>query len=104
MRTRLLTEGGTDCKSVLLIAAAVVLAARALAADPAPAADKPAELPGPFHPYNVTGDEKYRGTYHCLVSEHGLDPVVLVFVRGDEPCGEVKKLLAALDDAVATNK
>ena len=37
------------------------------------------DLPGPFHPYNVTG--KRAGDFHDVLSEQGLDPVVLVLVR-----------------------
>jgi hypothetical protein len=37
-------------------------------------------LPGAFHPYNATGP--FAGRFHCLVTEHDLDPAVLLFVRG----------------------
>src|SRR5262249_3872623 len=52
------------------------------------------DLPGPFQPYNVTGKYgrtvktendksiKVPGNFHCLITEHGLDPGVLIFVRG----------------------
>jgi hypothetical protein len=35
-----------------------------------------------FHSYNVNGP--FAGRFHCLVTEHNLDPAVLVFVRGVE--------------------
>jgi hypothetical protein len=82
------------------------------------------DLPGPFRPYNITGrgvdrvngeirkfrnqDEKTRepdrGTFHCLVSEHGLNPVVMVLVRGTEPGTALLDLLKKLDEAVAKNQ
>jgi hypothetical protein len=37
------------------------------------------DLPGSFHPYNVTG--KHAGRFHSLVGAHDLDPAVLLFVR-----------------------
>src|SRR3954453_6167660 len=76
------------------------LTALVLAADP-PAEKKPAplkvgaDLPGPFHPYNVNGPAK--GRYHCLVSQQGLNPGVLVLVRGTEWSAGLKDLLRGLD-------
>jgi hypothetical protein len=57
------------------------------------------ELPGPFHPLNVTG--LHAGNPHCLVCEYGADPVVAIFVR-DLPAaeGSLAKLLQRLDKAV----
>src|SRR5256885_1529823 len=69
-----------------------------LAADPPADKDKEAKqpvlrvggnVPGPFHPFNVTGkygprkvkDEEVDGTFHCPVTEHSEDPMVLVFSR-----------------------
>src|SRR6516164_2974838 len=57
--------------------------------DPTPKKD----LPGPFHPYNVTGPfgeranpdpkkkDELKGQYHCPVSDTNLDPGVLVFIK-----------------------
>jgi hypothetical protein len=86
--------------------------ALAVAADPPPAtkdAKSPtlapgSDLPGPFHPYNVTGPDK--GRYHCLVSEHGLDPLVIVFARNleaDDANGPVMELLTQLDLLIEKN-
>jgi hypothetical protein len=56
-------------------------------------------LPGPFHPFNATGDFKDRP--HCLVCEFGLLPTVAVFTREfPAPDRPVTKLLQALDAAV----
>jgi hypothetical protein len=53
------------------------------------------DLPGPFHPYNVTG--KRAGDFHDVLSAQGLDPAVLIFVRGTEAGDALQKLLADLD-------
>jgi hypothetical protein len=104
------------------LALTVLTLSLTLSADPgAPAADKddkPAEksdktldaglrpgkdeVGGPFRPYNVTG--KHKGKFHSLLSEHGLDPVVLVFVRGVEPGEDVAGLLQKLDALAAQNE
>jgi hypothetical protein len=57
------------------------------------------ELPGPFHPLNVTG--LHAGNPHCLVCEYGVDPVVAIFAR-DIPGAEspLGKLLQRVDKAV----
>jgi hypothetical protein len=58
-------------------------------------------LPGAFHPYNVTGSHK--GHFHCLVSEHGLEPMVAIFHK-DVDFGEpLANLLKKLDAAIEKN-
>jgi hypothetical protein len=57
------------------------------------------DLPGSFHPYNVNG--KHEGQFHCVVCTHGLDPAVLVFVRGADFDKKVGDFLKTLDDSVA---
>jgi hypothetical protein len=59
------------------------------------------DLPGPFHPYNATGP--YARKFHCLLTQAGLDPLVLVFVREVEPADRLKDLFTALENAVAKN-
>src|SRR5262245_42187528 len=88
--------------------------------------DVPQNVPGAFHPYNVTvreksaeeleeadkeamekgkdkqfGEEKYtsEGKYHCLVTEYDLDPVVMLFARGLHDSEGFKELLTKLDAA-----
>jgi hypothetical protein len=69
-----------------------------LLAQPVPDSD----IPGPFTVYNITG--KHKGHYHCQVSENGLNPVVMVVVRGIEPQGDgLKELLNKLDNAIDKN-
>jgi hypothetical protein len=92
---------------------AFVFAASCFLALSAYAADEPAlksgpkvgeDLPGPFHPYNVTG--KRAGDFHDVLSDQGLDPVVLVLVRNWDFSKKVDdqvplvKLLQGLDQIV----
>src|SRR5262245_47781782 len=80
---------------VLLIAGSAVLAGQN-----AKSGVQPGDvLPGPFHPYNVTGAHADRP--HCLVCEYALRPVAMVFARelpGAD--GPLTKLLQGLDAAV----
>jgi hypothetical protein len=72
-----------------------------------------ANVPGPFHPYNVTGrygprkekdkDEESEGRFHCPVTEHAEDPMVLVFTRDVELGDKTKSLLQKLDNVTAKN-
>ncbi|MBI1916387.1 MAG: hypothetical protein HYS12_16890 [Planctomycetes bacterium] len=81
----------------------LVLGAVALGQDDSPPAfPKPgSDIPGPFHVYNVTG--KKKGNYHCLVSEFGLNPVVMVVVRGVEDKEGLQPLLGKLDNLIDKN-
>jgi len=60
------------------------------------------ELPGPFQPYNVNG--RFKGRFHCLVCQHGLNPTVAVFVRGTDDLEGVGALLQGLEAALKTKK
>jgi hypothetical protein len=59
------------------------------------------DLPGPFHPYNING--KFKGRYHCPVTEQALDPLFLVFTRDLAVSEPLKELLKALDNVVEKN-
>ena len=59
------------------------------------------DLPGPFHPFNINGPAKDR--FHCVVSQQGLDPMVLVFVRDLQITEPLKDLLRRLDAACVKN-
>jgi hypothetical protein len=95
-------------RAVTLCAAAALLAVSSVPADDKPA-DKPApekpkatlkegaDLPGPFHPYNVANG-KYEKKFHSLTNEHGLNPGVLVFVQGVAPNTESEQLVKLLRD------
>lgn len=69
------------------------------------AADAPlkvgSNLPGPFHPYNVTGPHKQR--FHCPVSDHGLEPMVLIFYKNIDFSDPLPNLLKRLDAAIDKN-
>jgi hypothetical protein len=58
------------------------------------------EVPGPFHPTNVTGSQ--AGKKACLYCANGPNPVAVVFARGVNP--QVATLLKKLDDATAQNE
>ena len=58
-------------------------------------------LPGPFHPFNVTGP--YANHFHCPVSDHDLDPGVLVFTNDLTVSPPLRNLLRGLDAAIDKN-
>ena len=55
-------------------------------------------LPATFHPYNVTGPFKQR--FHCPISEHGLEPMVLIFYKNVDFSDPLPDLLKRLDTAI----
>jgi hypothetical protein len=57
------------------------------------------DVPGPFHPYNVTG--RSAGKKNCLYCQNGANPVAVVFAREVTP--EVTKLIKKLDECTAKN-
>jgi hypothetical protein len=57
------------------------------------------EVPGPFHPMNVTGEQ--AGKKACLYCANGANPVAVVFARGVNP--QVATLLKKLDEATEKN-
>lgn len=59
-------------------------------------------IPGPFDALNING-RKAKGRPHCLVTDFGLNPTVLVFARepGEGKDGPLTALLGKLDEAVA---
>jgi hypothetical protein len=111
---------------VVVLAAAAVPRAQ----DEPPAPLKPGDdVPGPFRPWAFTGKHvetlrrrilatiretddneikelkkkqaaAIQGMFHCPVSEHGLNPVVLVFVKGTTLSDTLLQLLQKLDEAV----
>ncbi len=91
----------------LLIAFAVFALLNASAESPCQAPGQKAglkvgnDLPGPFHAYNING-KRFKGRFHCLVCEHGLNPAVMVIVRGTDQSADhpLRKLLPELDKYV----
>jgi hypothetical protein len=59
------------------------------------------DLPGPFQPYNVTGER--AGRFHCLVTQASLDPLVIIFVRDLDYTDSLKALEEALDNRISKN-
>lgn len=57
------------------------------------------EVPGPFHPLNVTGDS--AGEKACLYCKNGANPVAMIFARECTP--EVAKLIKKIDACTAKN-
>ncbi len=57
------------------------------------------DVPGPFHPLNVTGESK--GKKACLYCANGGNPVAVIFAREASPA--VAKLLKELDAATVKN-
>lgn len=57
------------------------------------------EVPGPFHPLNVTGES--AGKKACLYCSNGGNPVAVVFAREATP--QIAKLLKQLDEATVKN-
>ena len=57
-------------------------------------------VPGPFHPFNVTGED--AGQKQCLYCKNGDNPVAVVFSRSPEDA-MTQKLIKALDEATAKN-
>ena len=87
----------------VLIAAGLVLAVALVvtnfaAADPLKAGPQVGqEVPGPFHPLNVTGPK--AGQKNCLYCQNGSNPVAMIFARDvSEP---VTKLIKKVDEATA---
>jgi len=58
------------------------------------------EVPGPFHPINVTGE--HAGKKFCLFCANSGNPVAAVFAREATPA--VAKLLKQLDEATVKNE
>lgn len=59
-------------------------------------------IPGPFDALNING-RKAKGRQHCLVTDFGLNPTLLVFARepGEGKDGPLAALLGKLDESVA---
>jgi hypothetical protein len=82
---------GMSLAAALLVSA--VFAAETLKSGPQVNED----VPGPFHPYNVTGQA--AGKKNCLYCQNGANPVAVVFAREVTP--QVTKLIKKLDECTA---
>jgi hypothetical protein len=82
------------------------LIARGIASAPVVWPQVGAETPGTLsYLYNVTGLKEHRDKFHCLVTEYGLDPTIMVVVRGQETLESkaVGELLKKIDAQVTEN-
>jgi hypothetical protein len=95
-------------RAVTLCAAAALLAVSPVRAADEKPAEKPkaalkegADLPGPFHPFNVVNG-KYVNKFHSLTNEFGLNPTVMVFAQNVDTTqkGSLSKLLQELDQYI----
>jgi hypothetical protein len=89
-------------KKLLLAAGVLTLALGVGVADDAALKSGPqvgSQVPGPFHPRNITG--AFKGEKHCLFCEHGNCPVAMVFAREVTP--ELTKLIKKIDAATVKN-
>lgn len=57
------------------------------------------EVPGAFHPLNVTGPN--AGKKHCLYCENGANPVAVIFARSVSPT--LTTLIKKIDDCTDKN-
>ena len=83
--------------AVAALSLAVIVGAQTGALKSGPQAGQ--EVPGAFHPLNVTGAA--AGKKNCLYCSNGGNPVAMVFAREATP--EVAKLLKKLDAATVKN-
>ncbi len=59
------------------------------------------DVPGAFHPYNVTG--AYKGHFHSRIAEYGLEPMVMIFTRQVDFSDPLKNLLTQIDAVTEKN-
>ena len=86
--------------AITLVLGLVVVAAGVYAEGTAKSGPEVGKMvPGPFHPFNVTGE--HAGQKACLYCSNGPNPVAVVFAREVNP--QVAALLKKLDEATAKN-
>jgi hypothetical protein len=86
---------------VAVLSVAALLATATLADDPVKSGPQEGQqVPGPFHPLNVTGEK--AGEKNCLYCANGASPVAVVFARELNP--NVTKLIKKIDAATMKNK
>lgn len=89
------------CRLLLVPVMALMLVSGAMGGEPLKSGPQAGEdLPGPFHPLNVTGDN--AGEKACLYCRHGAAPVAMVFARDMTPA--VARLVKKLDECTVKNK
>jgi hypothetical protein len=90
----------TKLRTAAGLGAALLLTATLAAAETVESGPKVgANIPGPFHPFNVTGEK--AGKKNCLVCQNSGNPVAMVFAREITPT--TTALLKKLDAATVAN-
>jgi hypothetical protein len=84
--------------AVALVAGVVVAAEKSERLVSGPQVDQ--QVPGPFHPLNVTGDK--AGEKFCLYCVNGENPVAMIFARETSPA--LTTLIKKIDVATQHNK
>jgi hypothetical protein len=87
-------------RTVIAAAVMLVLGGAALAADLKSGPQVGEDVPGPFHPLNVNGED--AGKKACLYCKAGDSPVVAIFARRADNAA-LKKLIATVEEAAAKN-
>jgi hypothetical protein len=85
----------------LSVAAVVLTAGLAVAAELKSGPQPGQAVPGPFSPLNINGET--AGQKQCLYCRNGDNPVAVVFARTAD-CPMTQKLIKAIDKATAENK
>ena len=90
-----------EIATALSLVLGLLLTQQLMAAEPLRSGPQPGEkVTTTFEPLNITGE--FAGEPHCLVCEHGLNPVAMLFARQlSEP---VIQLLVAIDAAATKHK
>jgi phage/plasmid primase-like uncharacterized protein len=87
-------------RNLLATAVVVALGGVALAADLKSGPQAGEKVPGPFHPFNVNGED--AGKKACLYCKAGDSPTVAIFARtADDPV--LRKLITAVETETAKN-
>jgi hypothetical protein len=83
-----------------LVVGVAALGGVALAADLKSGPQVGEDVPGPFHPFNVNGED--AGKKACLYCKAGDSPVVAVFARSADNAA-LKKLITTIEEVAAKN-
>jgi hypothetical protein len=87
--------------AILLVLSTAISAAALQPAETGGSLKPGGDLPGTFLPFNATG--AHKGSFHCLISDYGQEPVVMVVVHGLEMPDPLKDLLKQLDERIEKN-
>ena len=87
-------------RKLFAAAVLVVLSGVAFAADLKSGPQVGEDVPGPFHPFNVNGED--AGKKACLYCKAGDSPVVAIFARSADNAA-LKKLIASIEETAVKN-